>query len=108
MVWDRLGQLGRPLVVMLAVILMLVLVDVGIVAVRLTSGHPVGSQRAGQQDGKAAKHPCNHGNEGAIAWNNATGNELLRWQPGEPIDDGRRAKCSLTHCRWFPLERHPS
>ncbi|TMD21986.1 MAG: hypothetical protein E6I98_00770 [Chloroflexi bacterium] len=43
MVWDRLGQLGRPLVVMLAVIVMLVLVDVGIVAVRLTSGHPVGS-----------------------------------------------------------------
>jgi len=63
MVWGRLGTLGRPLVVMLAVILMLVLVDVGIVAVRLTSGHPVGSQRAGQQDGKAAKHPCNHGNE---------------------------------------------
>ena len=63
MVWGRLGMLGRPLVVMLAVILMLVLVDLGIVAVRLTSGHPVGSQQAGQQDGKAAKHPCNHGNE---------------------------------------------
>lgn len=64
MVWGRLGTLGRPLVVMLAVILMLVLVDVGIVAVRLTSGHPVGSQQAGQQDDKnAGKHPCNHGNE---------------------------------------------
>jgi len=63
MVWGRLGTLGRPLVVMLAVILMLVLVDLGIVAVRLTSGHPVGSQQAGQQDGKSAKHPCNHGNE---------------------------------------------
>jgi len=62
MVWGRLGTLGRPLVVMLAVILTLVLVDFGIVAVRLTSGHPVGSQ-AGQQDGNAAKHPCNHGNE---------------------------------------------
>jgi len=64
MVWGRLRTLGRPLVVMLAVILMLVLVDVGIVAVRLTSGHPVGSQQAGQQQDKnAGKHPCNHGNE---------------------------------------------
>ncbi len=63
MVWGRLGTLGRPLVVMLAVILMLVLVDVGIVALRLTSSHPVGSQQAGQHDGKAAKHPCNHGSE---------------------------------------------
>jgi hypothetical protein len=62
MVWARLGTLGRPLVVMLAVILMLVLVDVGIVAVRLTSGHPVGSQQAGQQqDQNGGKHPCNHG-----------------------------------------------
>ena len=64
MVWARLGTLGRPLVVMLAVILVLVLVDVGIVAVRLTSGHPVGSpQAAGQSDGKSAGHPCNHGSE---------------------------------------------
>jgi hypothetical protein len=63
MVWGRLGTLGRPLVVMLAVILTLVLVDVGIVAVRLTSGHPVGSQQAGQQDDRSARHPCNHGNE---------------------------------------------
>ena len=63
MVWARPGRLGRWLVVMLAVILMLVLVDVGIVAVRLTSGHPVGSQQAGQQDGKSARHPCNHGRE---------------------------------------------
>jgi len=66
MVWARLGTLGRPLVVMLAVILMLVLVDVGIVGVRLTSGHPVGSQQAGQQQDKnAGKHPCNHG--GAVS-----------------------------------------
>ena len=64
MVWESLGRLGRPLVVMLAVILALVLVDVGIVAVRLTSGHPVGSQQAGQQQDKnAGKHPCNHGCE---------------------------------------------
>jgi len=33
------------------------------VAVRLTSGHPFGSQEAGQQEGKSARHPCNHGNE---------------------------------------------
>ena len=63
MVWGRLGRLGTPLVVMLAVILTLVLVDVGIVAVRLTSGHPFGAQVAGQQDDKSARHPCNHGNE---------------------------------------------
>ena len=63
MVWGRLGRLGTGLVVMLAVILVLVLVDVGIVAVRLTSGHPFGSQEAGQQEGKSARHPCNHGNE---------------------------------------------
>jgi len=63
MVWARPGGLGRWLVVMLGMILMLVLVDVGIVAVRLTSGHPVGSQQAGQQDGKSARHPCNHGSE---------------------------------------------
>ena len=63
MVLGRLGRLGTWLVVMLAVILTLVLVDVGIVAVRLTSAHPVGSQEAGQQDDKSAKHPCNHGNE---------------------------------------------
>jgi hypothetical protein len=63
MVWGRLGRLGTPLVVMLAVILALVLVDVGIVAVRLTSNHPVGSQQAGQQDERSGKHPCNHGSE---------------------------------------------
>jgi hypothetical protein len=63
MVWGRLGRLGTWLVVMLAVILMLVLVDVGIVAVRLTSGHSVGSQESGQQDDRSAKHPCNHGSE---------------------------------------------
>ena len=63
MVWGRLGRLGTPLAVMLAVILALVLVDVGIVAVRLTSGHPVGSHQAGQQDERSGKHPCNHGNE---------------------------------------------
>ena len=48
---------------MLAVILMLILVDVGIVAVRLTSGHPVGSSQAGQQDRNTGKHPCNHASE---------------------------------------------
>jgi hypothetical protein len=32
--------------------------------------------------------------------------ELRRWQPGEHIDDGRHARCSLAPCRRFPLERH--
>jgi len=62
MVWESLGRLGRLLVVMLAVLLSRALVDGGIVAWRLTSGHRVGYQQAGQQVGKnAGKHPCNHG-----------------------------------------------
>jgi hypothetical protein len=31
-----------------------------------------------------------------------------RWPSAEPTDDGRRARCSLTHCRRFPLESHSS
>jgi len=41
-------------------------------------------------------------------WRNAIGNERQRWQPGEPIDDGRRMRCSLTPCRRFLLERYAS
>jgi hypothetical protein len=37
---------------------------------------------------------------------NAIGNVPLPWQREERSDDGRRAKCSLAHCRRFPLERH--
>ena len=41
-------------------------------------------------------------------WRNAIGNERKLWQPGEPIDDGRRMRCSLTPCCRFPLKRHRS
>ena len=41
---------------------------------------------------------------GATGWLNATGSELRRWQPAEPIDDGQRARCSLAPFRPFPLE----
>ncbi len=51
---------------------------------------------------------CNHENEGANVWHNATGSELQPWQPEELTDDGRRARCSLTHCHRFSLESHSS
>src|SRR5215469_4905209 len=47
-------------------------------------------------------------NEGASVWINPIGTALLRWQLAELADDGRRGKCSPTHCHWFPLERHSS
>src|SRR5512142_1305565 len=47
-----------------------------------------------------------HQSEAAIFGRNATGNELLPWQPAAPTDDGRHARCSLTPCQRFPLERH--
>ena len=39
-------------------------------------------------------------------WHNVTGSVLQPWQPGEPTDDGRRARCSLAPCRRFLLESH--
>lgn len=59
-------RLGTPFAVMFMVIAVFLLADVGIIAVRLTSGHPVNSPVAGQpaQQSPAAKlHPCNHGSE---------------------------------------------
>ena len=41
-------------------------------------------------------------------WCNVIGNERQRWQRGEPIDDGRLARCSRAPCRRFPLERQGS
>jgi hypothetical protein len=41
-------------------------------------------------------------------WRNAIGSGQKLWQRGEPPDDGRRARCSLVHCHWFPLERQGS
>ena len=49
-------------------------------------------------------HWSSHKHEGATGWLNATGSELRRWQPAEPIADGQRARCSLAPCRPFPLE----
>lgn len=60
------NRLGTPFAVMIAVIAILVLADLGIVAVRLTSGHPVNAPVAGQPAQKspaASQHPCNHGSE---------------------------------------------
>ena len=59
-------RLGTPFAVMIAVIAVFVLADIGIVAVRLTSGHPVNSPVAGQPAQKSpgnSQHPCNHGSE---------------------------------------------
>src|SRR6266568_1194464 len=39
---------------------------------------------------------------------NTTGNGLPRWLRAEPIDDGRRARCSRVPCRRLALERHRS
>jgi hypothetical protein len=44
-------------------------------------------------------------NEVASWWRNGTDNVRKLWQPAEQTDDGRRRRCSLTHCRQFPLER---
>jgi hypothetical protein len=52
-------RISKSLAVLTAVIAVLVLADVGIVALRLTSGHPTGSAPAGAS--AAAGHPCNHG-----------------------------------------------
>jgi hypothetical protein len=47
----------------------------------------------------------NHKSEVATWRRKATDNEQLRWPPAEPTEVGQRAKCSLAHCRQFPLER---
>ncbi len=51
-------------------------------------------------------HSGSYKHERANVWRNGTGNGLQPWQPAEPTDNGRRARCSLAHCRQFPLERH--
>jgi IS1 family transposase len=48
---------------------------------------------------------CSHKREVANWRRNAIDNVHLRWQPAEPTDVGQRARCSLAHCRQFPLER---
>ena len=57
----RTWRLSGPVVLLLAVIAVLVLADIGIVALRLASGHPTGSPHAAQSCPTASGHPCNHG-----------------------------------------------
>jgi hypothetical protein len=56
-----LTRLGTGGVVMLAVIAVLVLADVGLVVVRLTSPHPAGGPVAATKGNTPTGHPCNHG-----------------------------------------------
>jgi hypothetical protein len=51
---------------------------------------------------------CSHESEVAHVWRNATSSEPKLWPPGEPIDDGRRARCSLAHCHRLALESDDS
>lgn len=53
-------RLSRPFVLLIAVIAILVLADIGIVALRLTSGHPVSLGPVSAAPAKSG-HPCNHG-----------------------------------------------
>src|SRR5215472_9285427 len=46
--------------------------------------------------------------EVARRWHNATGNRLQPWRLGEPIADGRRARCFRALCQGFPLEGYRS
>jgi len=58
----RTWRLSGPVVLLLVVIAVLILADIGIVALRLTSGHPTGSTHSSSQSGPTASgHPCNHG-----------------------------------------------
>ena len=51
------------MLVLVAVVALLVGADIGVVAVRLTSGHPTGSPVASQPAPEKTEHPCNHGRE---------------------------------------------
>jgi hypothetical protein len=53
-------RISMPLAVLLTVIVLFVLADVGIVALRLASNHPIGAP-AGQSGPTSSGHPCNHG-----------------------------------------------
>lgn len=47
---------------LIAVVAVLVTADIGLVAIRLSSGHPTGSPVASQPAPGQTGHPCNHGN----------------------------------------------
>jgi hypothetical protein len=51
---------------------------------------------------------CSRASEGANCWHHALGSERRLWLLAEPLDAGRRARCSRAPCRPFPLERHSS
>src|SRR4029077_6356206 len=57
----RTWRLSGPVVLLLVVIAVLVLADIGFVALRLTSGHPIGSAPSAKAGQSASGHPCNHG-----------------------------------------------
>jgi hypothetical protein len=57
----RTWRLSGPVVLLLAVIAVLILADVGIIGLRLSSGHPIGSAPAAKSGPTASGHPCNHG-----------------------------------------------
>lgn len=74
----RLTSLGAPMLAMLAVIALLVLADVGIVVLRLTSGHPTGEPVAAQPGQSPAGHPCNHGSYVSQAAHKHKGGHYVR------------------------------
>src|SRR5215470_12078682 len=49
---------------------------------------------------------CSHESAVATWWHNAIANVPRPWQPGEPTDDGGRARCSLVPCHRFLLESY--
>jgi hypothetical protein len=57
----RTWRLSGPVVLLLAVIAVLILADIGIIALRLASGHPIGTTHSSQSGPTASGHPCNHG-----------------------------------------------
>lgn len=57
----RTWRFSGPVVLLLAVIAVFIVADIGIAALRLTSGHPTGVAHSTQQAPTTGGHPCNHG-----------------------------------------------
>ena len=58
-------------------------------------------------DASSSQHSsCSHESAVATWWHNAIANVPRPWQPGEPTDDGGRARCSLVPCHRFLLESY--
>lgn len=89
----RLTSLGTPMLAMLAVIAVLVLADVGIVVVRLASGHPTGTPPVAAQPGQGpAGHPCNHGSYVSRAAHKHLGGQYVRGVARGDL--GKNGSCS--------------